>query len=57
MANHERKPGQKDRKIVMQLPENIEENSFNKSEFQVRKRSYCFMRQKDDSYNRDGEAG
>ncbi len=42
---------QKVRKIALQLPEAEEGTSCNKSAFQARKKSFCFMGQKDDSYN------
>jgi hypothetical protein len=51
MAKQESKPMQRGRKIALNLPEVEEGTSCNKSAFQVRKKSFCFMGQKDDSYN------
>jgi len=51
MAKQESKPMQKVRQIALNLPEVEEGTSCNKSAFQARKKSFCFMGQKDDSYN------
>lgn len=51
MAKRKSKPMQDVRKIALSLHEAEEGTSSIKSAFQARKKSFCFMGQKDDSYN------